>query len=495
MKRSTLQARLKGRRSAKESQQTQQRLSVEEEDSIKRCLFTLTAWGWPATVRYLESLTTGLLQAKRDFEPLGQNWYKNFLARHPDLKAVWSRSLDQSRKDAVDHSVLQEWFKLYRETCATFGIPPEDRYNMDEKGFMKGIGDDAKVIISVGEQDAFSIQPGNREWVSVIKCIGVNGFSVPSFVIFQGQRIQESWVNTQMDKRTVIRVSNNGWTDREIALEWVQHFDQYTKTQIHAKYRLLILDGHTSHVSLPFIQYCEEHYIVPLCLPPHSTHILQPLDVGIFFPLAKAYKKRIQQHSMFGAERITNEQFLTFFELACEEAISSRNIASAWRATGLDPYNPSPILQKYRPLTPPIASLTSSDGVRLEIPVTQPDLAQEIDAVVSRLVQVCSSPYKADVQFLKRTALTAIADRDSFSYLNQQLVDKSKESRQRKTKKHFGAARVLTVEDALERKANREAQEQKKLDEKERKAALRGVVTFAKKVWSEGFRMNPDIFT
>ncbi len=74
---------------------------------------------------------------------------------------------------------------------------------MDEKGFMKGIGDDAKVIIPVGEENFFCIQPGNREWVSVIKGIGINGYSLPSFVIFQGQRIQQSWINAQMDDRMV----------------------------------------------------------------------------------------------------------------------------------------------------------------------------------------------------------------------------------------------------------------------------------------------------
>ena len=55
---------------------------------------------------------------------------------------------------------------------------------MDEKGFMKGIGDDPKVLIPVTEQEAFSIQPGNREWVSVIKCIGTNSYSPPTFIIF-----------------------------------------------------------------------------------------------------------------------------------------------------------------------------------------------------------------------------------------------------------------------------------------------------------------------
>jgi hypothetical protein len=491
---STLQARIQGRRSAREVQQCQQRLSVQEEDSIKRCIHTMTSWGWPVSIKYLKSLTIGLLQARGDYEPLGQHWYKNFLARHPDLKTAWSRSLDQSRKDATDYTILQDWFKLYRETCATFGISDEDQYNMDEKGFMKGIGDDVKVLVPITEEEVFSIQPGNREWVSVIECIGTNGYFLPAFVIFQGQRIQESWVNAQMDKRTILCVSDNGWTNRTIALDWLKHFDQYTRPQTQGKYRLLILDGHTSHVSLPFIQYCEQHNIIPLCLPPHSTHILQPLDIGIFSPLAKAYKKRIQQHSIFGTERITNEQFLAFFQLARQEAMSLKNIASAWRAAGLKPFNPSPILQKYRPKISPFASFTNDDGVRVDIQV-QPNEAQKINEFVAQLLRVCPTPHRSKVTFIRDTALIALADKNTLQFMNEGLVQKTKEGRQSKTKKHFGMARVLTVEEALQKREERNIKEQQAAHEKERATALRGKIGFAKIVWKEGYQMSIDVFS
>lgn len=270
-----------------------------------------------------------------------------------------------------------------------FFYEPQDQYNMDEKGFMKGIGDDAKVLVPVTEEEGFSIQPGNKEWVSVIECIGTNGYSLPAFVIFQGQRIQESRINIQVDKQAVLRVSDNGWADRDIALDWLKHFNLYTKPQTRGKYRLLILDGHTSHVSLPFIEYCEQQHIIPLYLPPHSTHILQPLYVGIFSPVAEAYKTRIQQHSVFGAETTTNEQFLMFFQLARQEVISLRNIASAWRAAGLKPFNPPLILQKYRPKTPPCVSLTNEDGVCINIQL-QPDLAQQVNKIVAQLLHTHS---------------------------------------------------------------------------------------------------------
>ena len=48
--------------------------------------------------------------------------------------------------------------------------------------------------------------------------------------------------------------------------------------------RLLILDGHASHVNLRFIQICDGNDIVLYCLTPDSTQIRQPLDVGLFSP-------------------------------------------------------------------------------------------------------------------------------------------------------------------------------------------------------------------
>ena len=54
---------------------------------------------------------------------------------------------------------------------------------MDEKGFMKGIGDNVKVLVPVTEEEVFSIQPGNKEWVSAIECIGTNGYTNPTPIL------------------------------------------------------------------------------------------------------------------------------------------------------------------------------------------------------------------------------------------------------------------------------------------------------------------------
>jgi hypothetical protein len=58
------------------------------------------------------------------------------------------------------------------------------------------------------------------------------------------------------------------------------------------RYRLLILDGHESHLNQDFKDYCKENDILTLCMPPHSSHILQSLHVACFSPLKRKYPTR-----------------------------------------------------------------------------------------------------------------------------------------------------------------------------------------------------------
>ena len=45
---------------------------------------------------------------------------------------------------------------------------------------------------------------------------------------------------------------------------------------------LLLYDGHASHISLELIDYAILHEVIVVCLPAHSSHLLQPLDVAVF---------------------------------------------------------------------------------------------------------------------------------------------------------------------------------------------------------------------
>ncbi|KAI2791755.1 hypothetical protein POX_c04633 [Penicillium oxalicum] len=134
------------------------------------------------------------------------------------------------------------------------------------------------------------LQPGNREWVTAIEAICADGFSLPPCIIFKAQVYIAGWFESNLPRDWRIEISNNGWTTDEIGLRWLQKlFIPYTASRVRGRFRLLILDGHGSHLTPQFDRICAENDIIPLCMPSHSSHLLQPLDVGCFAVLKRAY--------------------------------------------------------------------------------------------------------------------------------------------------------------------------------------------------------------
>jgi hypothetical protein len=79
------------------------------------------------------------------------------------------------------------------------------------------------------------------------------------------------------------------------------------------KYCLLVLNGHSSHPTPQFDQLCSENNIIPIYMPPHSSHKLQPLDIGCFSPLKKVYGSLVEQRACLGINYINKLDFLEAF--------------------------------------------------------------------------------------------------------------------------------------------------------------------------------------
>lgn len=93
---------------------------------------------------------------------------------------------------------------------------------------------------------------------------------------------------------------------------------------------MLIFDGFESHLSLNLIEFCLNHKIIPFCLPAHTSHILQPLDVGVFSAVQKYYGQEVPWLRV----PIGKDNFPTLLAQARSKAFSKANIASGFRATG-----------------------------------------------------------------------------------------------------------------------------------------------------------------
>jgi hypothetical protein len=155
----------------------------------------------------------------------------------------------------------------------------------------------SKVVTTATVGRATVIQPGDRKWVTAIESINATGWSLPPFIVLEGKVHLESWYrqNPNLPSDWTIAVSDNGWTTDELGVHFIHHFDRWTKTRTTGRYRLLILDGHGSHSTPEFDEFCSDNQIITLCMPAHSSHLLQPLDDACFSPLKAAYSKLVQQ--------------------------------------------------------------------------------------------------------------------------------------------------------------------------------------------------------
>ena len=100
-------------------------------------------------------------------------------------------------------------------------------------------------------------------------------------------------------------------------------------------------------------------------MPPHSSHMLQPLDISYFGPLKKAYRPEIEEKMRAGTTHISKKDFFPAFFSAFQKAFTEKNILGGFQGAGLLPYNPESVLLKldvkFKTPTPPSTSSSLPD--------------------------------------------------------------------------------------------------------------------------------------
>ncbi|SLM33415.1 conserved hypothetical protein [Lasallia pustulata] len=360
---STLAKRLRGQPTYQQSRMANRKILPTEEEALFQWVISMGERGFPPWISAVRKMADILLSARAgsptNASPtVGENWVRKFVNRHEQLQSKYTRKYDYQRALCEDPKAISDWFRLVENTRAKYGIPDEDVYNFDETGFQMGVIGTAKVV--TGSQragKALVTQPGNREWVTAVEAINASGWALPPMIIFAGKMHQAAWYDA-LPPQWTIAVSENGWTTDKIGLVWLQTvFNKHTKARTVGQYRLLILDGHGSHATPKFDRFCLDNAIITLCMPPHSSHLLQPLDVGCFSPLKCAYGHQVEICMQLGRNHIDKLNFLEAFKPARAAALSSLNICSGFAAAGLVPHNSERVLSrlqfKLRTPTPP----------------------------------------------------------------------------------------------------------------------------------------------
>ena len=135
-----------------------------------------------------------------------------------------------------------------------------------------------KAVDAVGQKHPYAITSNDKAQITVLACGSTSGYCIPPTVVFDRKTLRQDMTTVGEVPGTFYKLSENGWMDTELFQEWFKNHcscptSEATPTSLRR-----------SQFSLPARAAkdccCRECYL--FCLPPHTTHILQPLDNGVF---------------------------------------------------------------------------------------------------------------------------------------------------------------------------------------------------------------------
>ena len=102
----------------------------------------------------------------------------------------------------------------------------------------------------------------------------------------------------------------------------------------------MVLNGYKSYVSAEFKEYYKENNIITIYLPPYSSHLTQPLNIGYFSVFKKIYSAKIKYFIKARITYIIKPKFFLTFKAAFYRTFFKENVLKGFRGSGLIPYNP-----------------------------------------------------------------------------------------------------------------------------------------------------------
>ena len=317
-------------------------LSEEEEEEMVGFLVNCARIGFPRSRSEVIRIVQQVCDRRGVTCVVSHGWWERFCQRHPSICLRTPTTLSHARVKGASPEAIGAYFDTLEETLSRNDLldKPGQVFNMDETG-MPLDPKSMKAIAEKGMKDPSYVSSGNRSQITAVGCICAAGFSIPPMLIYDRKTLHPDMTIGEIPG-TFYGFTSNGWMDQELFENWlVSHFLRYAPP---VRPLLLLLDGHSSHYSPYAIRIAAKEQIILFTLPPHTSHISQPLDKGCFGPLKVAWRKACQTYMRKNPGKvITRFSFCGVFAEAWLASMTMQNIISSFRATGVFPLDRSQV--------------------------------------------------------------------------------------------------------------------------------------------------------
>jgi hypothetical protein len=432
---------------------------------------------------YAEKVLQNMNPSAPDPPRLGDRWVHRFLKRLPnEYQIQQQKTIDPKRQLAEDPNIIQAWFDRLEIALKTNKITPKNYWNFDESGFQIGQGGDEQVVTKYPETLRTIASSSSKELVTVIEGINAAGNAIPPFLIFTGKVILENWFQYLTEDEWKVTITDTGFSNDEIAFEWLQYFNQHTKEQAGNEWRLLIMDNHNAHLTREFLDYCLKYKIVPFRFPAHTTHLLQPLDGMPFLHYKRIHRRSINEQAHLGGFFYDKIDFCANIARVRAEALTPRVIRSGFSKRGLWPFNPDlitdPLWEKWELEAGQDLQIFGADGepdirssptnASFSPPTTAYKLQRSITKVNAQLneIETAIPSIRRSLKKIFDGSLTQAHVKEQQQAQIDRLQTLNQRKSAKKTKRQVQIGGVLTVQDANRAIKKRATAEEKRAEKK-----------------------------
>ena len=345
--------------------------STEEREIALTCM-SLGEMGFGLTRDLVEIVLFEYIKEQQIPNPFpsgipGRDWWQRFMKRWPCLSERKPQHLSKSRAKASHPEIINGWFdrveELARSVSLDFSDPATAQrlWNCDETGLCTAAGAKS-LLVKRGSRQVSEVSSGSDHEYITIHCAGcASGEQLPPFILYKGKNMYRRWM-VGGPAGALYGISESGWMDPANFLSWFLKLFLPAVSHLTAKGPvLLFFDGHYSHISLELIRAARQSNVHLLCLPPNTTHILQPLDVGAFSPLKNSWRKILKLYKLqTKGQKATKETFPSLIAQLWE-SLKPEHCKGGFRGAGLFPLSRQHVLAKLPP-SPALVETEQASG-------------------------------------------------------------------------------------------------------------------------------------
>lgn len=317
----------------------------EQEEELVSYLKMMESRLFGLTMKELRSLAYDLAEKNglshrfnQETRLAGQDWVKGFLGRHPTLSVRSPENTSGARAMGFNKVAVSKFNSLLNEVIDKFKLTPDRIFNSDETGVSVNPKSHTKIIALKGKRQVGSITSAERgETVTAEVCLSASGSYMPPMLIFPRMKKKQEF-ELGLPPGGWCEVHPSGWMNADLFLVWFRKFIEFSKATKESPV-LLILDGHSTHTkNLQLLETARDNGVVLLCLPPHTSHKLQPLDVSFFKPLSLYYAEELRKWLRSNPGKVvTLFQISTIFGAAFVHAATMSTAMNGFKKTGIWP--------------------------------------------------------------------------------------------------------------------------------------------------------------